>query len=95
MRTVDPQSVNKIRLEGCPPLIHEPNGSQHLILIPNFVLIPGGQSVDIDRATASLQAAHRLEWLRCVVGSVAQVWVDEEISDVATCIIAIDEIEEI
>lgn len=84
------------RFKGHPVHIDERNAFQPLLTgVANFVLETRGQSVEIDRATASLQTAHWLEWLRFRLSSRVNVGVDVEICDIAACAVSVDKVEEI
>lgn len=84
------------RFKGHPILIDERNPFQPLSMgVTDFVLKAGCQSIEIDRATVSLQTAHRLEWLRFRLGSGVNIGVDMEICDIASCVGPVDKVEEV
>jgi hypothetical protein len=84
------------RFKGHPVLIDERNALQPLLMgVADFVLEAGCQSVEIDRATASLQTAHGLEWLRFRLGSGVDIGEDVEICDIVACAVPVDKVKEV
>ena len=81
------------RFQSLSVLIDEQKVFQALSIgVADFVREAIGQSVEIDRATASWQTTRGLKWRRILRVGVA---VNAEIGDIATCAIVVNKVKEV